>query len=93
MQNMEREVTRLYKVVLVCSSGATLTSKEKYAAIVQKLNEKGKECGWPEITTNNKEIKFDALRRKGRKEYCTFRTQTRTGAPVEDDFDLKVSSS
>lgn len=84
---------RLYEEVFVCSSGGKPTSKEKHAAIAQKLNKMWKDCGWPEITTTNVENKLDALWRKGRKVCRTFRRQTQPGSPVEDNFDLKVSSS
>ena len=36
------------------------------------------------VTPGNVETKMDTLRRKGRKQYLSFRKATRTGAPVEE---------
>ena len=89
---MEKELLRLYVEVFAGSSGKTLTSAEKYTSIAEKLNSQGVVLGWPTVTASNVDNKIDGVRRKGKKVYKTFRLKTRTGAPVEEDFDLKVGN-
>eukprot|EP00117_Sycon_ciliatum_P044712 scpid34722/ scgid32215/ len=89
-QGMEKEIMRLYVEVFAGSSGKTLTTVEKQTMIADKLNDMGKLVGWPTVTASNVEHKIDSVRRTGKKMYRTFRLKTRTGAPVESDFDLKV---
>ena len=90
--SMEKELLRLYVEVFAGSSGKTLTSAEKHTSIAEKLNSQGVVLGWPTVTASNVDNKIDAVRRKGKKVYKTFRLKTRTGAPVEEDFDLKVGN-
>ena len=89
--SMEKELLRLYVEVFAGSSGRTLTTAEKHATVAERLNSQGVVLGWPTVTASNVDNKIDAVRRKGKKVYKTFRLKTRTDAPVEDDFDLKVS--
>jgi len=88
---MEREMMRQYEEVYTGSSGKTLTTVEKHTLIARRMNEKGASLGWPTLSPSNIDNKIDSIRRKGKKVYKTFRLKTRTGAPVEEDFDLKVS--
>ena len=79
--------------VFVGASGSTLTAREKHEKIVTKVNDLGKKEGWDVVDGAKIETKIDSLKRKGKKVYKTFRTKTRTGAPVgEDDFNLEVST-
>eukprot|EP00117_Sycon_ciliatum_P049026 scpid105001/ scgid3636/ len=87
---MERELMELYVVIFAGSAGKTLTANEKHTLIAERMNAKGKSLGWATLNATNIDNKLDGLRRKGKKMYKTFRSKTRTGAPVEDDFDLKV---
>ena len=89
--SMEKELLRLYVEVFAGSSGRTLTTAEKHATIAERLNSQSVVLGWPTVTASNVDNKIDAVRRKGKKVYKTFRLKTRTGASVEDDVDLKVS--
>ena len=82
----------MYVEVFAGSSGKTLTSAEKHASIAEKISSQGVVLGWPTVTASNVDNKIDALRRKGKNVYKTFRLKTRTGAPVEEDFDLKVGN-
>ena len=90
--SMEKELLRLYVEVFAGSSGKTLTSAEKHASIAEKINSQGVVLGWPTVTASNVDNKINAVRRKGKKVYKTFRLKTRTGAPVEEDFDLEVGN-
>ena len=89
--SMEKELLRPYVEVFAGSSSRTLTPAEKHPTVAERLNSQGVVLGWPTTTANNVDNKIDAVRRKGKKVYKTFRLKTRTGAPFEDDFDLKVS--
>ena len=82
----------LVRQIFVGASGSTLTAQEKYAAIAMRVNETGEAEaeGWMEVTRANIETKIDNLKRKGKKIYKTFRTKTKTGAPVDEYFDLEV---
>ena len=90
-QAMEKELMQLYVEIFAGSSGKTLTTLEKQTAIATKLNEQGKSLGWPTITPGNVDNKVDAVRRKGKKMYKTFRLKTRTDVAAEEDFNLKVT--
>ena len=63
----------------VRASGSTLRSAEKY-------ERRPKRERWKVVTPGKVETKMDTLRRKGRKQYLSFRkaTRDRTGAPVEE---------
>ena len=89
---MEKELLllRLYVEVFAWSSGKTLTTGEQHATIAERLISHDVVLGWPTVTASNVDNKIDAVRRKGKKVYKTFRLKTRTSAPVEDDFDLKI---
>ena len=90
---MEKELLllRLYVEVFSGSSGKTLTTTETHATIAERLISHGVVLGWPIVTASNVDNKIDEVGRKGKKVYKKFRLKTRTSAPVEDDFDLKVS--
>ena len=88
---MEKELLCLCVEFFTGSSGRTLTTAEKHATSAERLNSQGVVLGWPTVTASNVDNKIDAVHRKGKKVYKTFRLKTRTGAPVEDDVVLKVS--
>ena len=82
-----------YIEVSVRASGTALTATEKFGAIAQKLNDRGRKEGWPEVTARIVDRKMDTMKRKGKKVYKTFKKRPHTGAPVDEDLDLEVRKS
>ena len=72
-------------------SGRTLTTAEKHATIVERLNSQRVVLSWTTVTASNVDNKIDTVRRKGEKVHKTFRLKKCTGAPDADNFDLKVT--
>ena len=69
--SVEKELLRLYVEVFAGSSGRTLTTAEKYAAIAERLSSQGVVLGWPTVTASNADNKIDSVCRKRKKVYKT----------------------